>query len=152
MSKLYLDLRALSAVPDPYLATTEDIMSYSGINVGNFAFRHALKSLININEYKVVDYPAFNQAVAKEQPKSVVISCANWLCALNSMKSQMLFGRIWKVIRPEKLSAVCLSHNQRSIFADMIFTLQPKLKPFLRIVMVKGGANPIQPLNYKSVF
>jgi hypothetical protein len=80
MSKLYLDLRALSAVPDPYLATTEDIMSYSGINVGNFAFRHALKSLINIEEYTVVDYPAFNQAVAKEQPKSVVISCANWLC------------------------------------------------------------------------
>jgi hypothetical protein len=80
MSKLYLDLRALSAVPDPYLATTEDIMSYSGINVGNFAFRHALKSLINIEEYTVVDYPAFNQAIAKEQPKSVVISCANWLC------------------------------------------------------------------------
>jgi hypothetical protein len=80
MSKLYLDLRALSAVPDPYLATTQDIMSYSGVNVGNFAFRHALKSLINIEEYTVVDYPAFNQTVAKEQPESVVISCANWLC------------------------------------------------------------------------
>jgi hypothetical protein len=80
MSKLYLDLRALSAVPDPYLATTQDIMSYSGVNVGNFAFRHALKSLINIEEYTVVDYPGFNQAVAKEQPESVVISCANWLC------------------------------------------------------------------------
>jgi hypothetical protein len=80
MSKLYLDLRALSAVPDPYLATTQDIMRYSGINVGNFAFRHALKSLINIEEYDVVDYPSFNLAVAKEQPQSVVISCANWLC------------------------------------------------------------------------
>jgi hypothetical protein len=81
MSKLYLDLRALSAVPDPYLATTQDIMSYSGANVGNFAFRHALKSLINIEDYQVVDYTGFNHAVAKEKPQSVVISCANWLCA-----------------------------------------------------------------------
>lgn len=81
MNKLYLDLRTVSSVPNPYKATTADIMSFSGANVGNFAFRHALKSLININEYKTVDYNGFNQELTKQQPESVVISCANWLCA-----------------------------------------------------------------------
>jgi hypothetical protein len=73
MNKLYLDLRTVSSVPNPYQATTADMMSFSGANIGNFAFRHALKSLININEYKAVDYSGFNQALTKQQPESIFI-------------------------------------------------------------------------------
>ena len=81
MKKLYLDLRTVSSVPNAYQATAAEMMSYSGANIGNFAFRHALTSLINLNEYMPVDYSEFNMAVAKQKPESVVISCANWLCA-----------------------------------------------------------------------
>jgi hypothetical protein len=55
-------------------------MSNSGANIGNFAFRHALKTMINIGEYIPVTYSSFNRIAQDTKPESVVISCANWLC------------------------------------------------------------------------
>ncbi len=90
MIKLYLDLRAVSAVPNPYNVSSTELMSYSGANIGNFAFRHALKSLIELKDYIPVDYNGFNQAIIKQPAESVVISCANWLCTTEQYEKSNL--------------------------------------------------------------
>ncbi len=81
MNKLFLDLKVVSSIPNAYLENTTEIMGFSGANIGNFAFRHALSLMAETSDYKSVNYSDFNKIVDIEQPASVIISCANWLCA-----------------------------------------------------------------------
>ena len=80
MSKLYLDLSHLSAVPNAYQANSKDLVGFTGANIGNYAFRHALKSIVDgIEEYKPITNGDINSELAQEQPEKVIISCASWL-------------------------------------------------------------------------
>ena len=80
MNKLYLDLRYISCVPDAYKANSSLLMSFTGANTGNYAFRHALKSLVHdIEGYKTITNSDINSELANGQPESVLMSCANWL-------------------------------------------------------------------------
>lgn len=82
MSNFFLDLKVISSIRNSYLEDTKGLMQYSGENIGNFAFRHALNLMIEITSYKSVAYDEINRAInSSQQPSSVVISCANWLCA-----------------------------------------------------------------------
>lgn len=81
MKKIYLDLRVISAVRDAYTQNSQGLMQLSGANIGNYAFRHGLSSLTDLSAYSVMAYTEAKQAIALEQPKSVLVSCANWLSA-----------------------------------------------------------------------
>ena len=81
MKKLYLDLRVVSSIPTAYLENAKTLAQYSGANTGNFAFRHALRTLFDIGSYYPTNYPEFSRMIAIEQPDSVIVSCANWLCS-----------------------------------------------------------------------
>jgi hypothetical protein len=82
MAKVYLDLKIISAVPNAYKCSADELMAFSGLNIGNYAFRHALHSLVdNINDYIPMTYPQLNELVSREPIEQVVVSCANWLSA-----------------------------------------------------------------------
>mgnify|MGYP003674674673 CR=1 FL=1 len=82
MAKVYLDLKTVSSIPNAYKCSADEIMAYSGLNIGNFAFRHALHSLLeDIGEYTPLAWQQLNELIAKEPIEQVIVSCANWLCA-----------------------------------------------------------------------
>jgi hypothetical protein len=92
MNKYYLDLREISSVSNAYSQSSNQIMSITGLNIGNFAFRHALRSMLSINEYEVVDYSLFNKALDDGvNPNQLLISCANWLCESEQYEKSNFF-------------------------------------------------------------
>lgn len=80
MSRLYLDLKYISCVPNAYKANSNSLISFTGANTGNYAFRHALKSLVHdIEDFKTISNSEINSELVNGQPESVLMSCANWL-------------------------------------------------------------------------
>ncbi|WP_170125950.1 polysaccharide pyruvyl transferase family protein [Pelagimonas varians] len=82
MTKYYLDLPVLdrTSAVSSYTFSSADIMSASGVNIGNFAFRHALRFIIkDLLSYTVTRYPAYLNAARENKVDSVIVSCANWL-------------------------------------------------------------------------
>ena len=83
MSKnFYLDFSVIDSIKDPYKHNSQSIMSLSGKNIGNFAFRHALKYLTSIDGFSPLTYSLCNQALdSGDNPGKVIMSCANWIGA-----------------------------------------------------------------------
>ncbi len=80
MTKLYLDLSYVSSVPEAYKVDSIAMMQFMGANAGNYAFRHALKSLVvDFEKYKPITNGDINSELTYGQPEKVIISCANWL-------------------------------------------------------------------------
>jgi hypothetical protein len=80
MSRVHLDLKIRSDIPNAYLRPAQEISRLSGLNLGNLAFRHALKSIVqDLSEYEPLDYPGFRKRLEEERVDDVIVSCANWL-------------------------------------------------------------------------
>ena len=78
--KLYLDMLNISTIPDAWRGTADDIMRLSGHNLGNFAFRHALYTLLeDLADFAPVTYSHYDAATKDRAPDHVIASCANWL-------------------------------------------------------------------------
>lgn len=82
MPKYYLDLPVLDRT-DPnatYRLSSKDIMDCTGQNIGNFAFRHALRYIVNdLDSYVLCRYPEYISAASSGKVDSTIVSCANWL-------------------------------------------------------------------------
>lgn len=80
MQRLYLDLQHISDVPNAYRRNAEAVSDLSGLNLGNYAFRHALKFIVgDLWSYRPVAYPQFLLAVTQTPVERILISAANWL-------------------------------------------------------------------------
>lgn len=80
MVKLYFDMLEVDAVHTPHRATSQDILKITGYNIGNFAFRHALRHIIDdLDTYVPVDYHSFKKRPDRYETSQLLISCANWL-------------------------------------------------------------------------
>ncbi|NQZ03480.1 polysaccharide pyruvyl transferase family protein [Idiomarina sp.] len=79
--KIYLDLDEIDSIKTPYVQSSSDIMKITGNNIGNFAFRHALRFLVKeIESYKVVNWGDARRLINEEvRVEKVILSCANWL-------------------------------------------------------------------------
>ncbi len=78
--KLYLDLDNVSAIPDAWQHRSDDLMRLSGINLGNFAFRHALRTVLaDLSAFDPVGYSNYSARTTDEAPEHLIVSCANWL-------------------------------------------------------------------------
>jgi len=64
-----------------YHFSSADIMRMTGVNIGNFAFRHALRYIVDgIDDYVLASYPIYRKAVFDQRDvENTVVSCANWL-------------------------------------------------------------------------
>lgn len=93
MPKYYLDLPVLDRT-DPnasYKKSSADIMSDSGDNIGNFAFRHALRYIVgDLNTYILSRYTAYESAARNGRVESTIVSCANWLGASDQYEQSNL--------------------------------------------------------------
>lgn len=80
MSNYYLDLPVIGEVPEAYLVNSADLMSSTGINIGNLAFRHALRFILtDLDSFLPVRYLAYAQAANRGAVQRTLVSCANWL-------------------------------------------------------------------------
>ena len=80
MQKLYLDLKFTSNIPEAFRKGADELSADSGANLGNFAFRHALKFLIaDFYQYRPVRYIEFAKAATANDVEDAIVSCANWL-------------------------------------------------------------------------
>lgn len=80
MAKYYLDLPCVGEVPNAYRVHSSELMAVSGLNIGNFAFRHALRFIIDdFESYQPVRYPAYQSAAGHGRVERTIVSCANWL-------------------------------------------------------------------------
>lgn len=79
--KIYLDLEQFDSIRDPYTQSSEGIMRVSGFNIGNFAFRHALRFLVpDLEDYRVVNWlEAIKLIDQNVHVEKAILSCANWL-------------------------------------------------------------------------
>ena len=82
MARFYLDLPVLDRTDDlsSYHLNTQEIMSATGENIGNLAFRHALRFIVDdVAARKLVRYPAYLAAARAGDVADTIVSCANWL-------------------------------------------------------------------------
>lgn len=79
--KLYLDLDEIDSIPEAYKKDSSGIMRITGNNTGNFAFRHALRYLIqNIESYKLINWGDARRLIEEGvKADKIILSCANWL-------------------------------------------------------------------------
>ena len=78
-NKYWLDLLGESGVPDAYQYDSDFLMRQSGLNVGNFVFRKAVRSLLsNVSEFQLIDWATASQVDFNDSSQTI-ISCANWL-------------------------------------------------------------------------
>ena len=79
-NNLYLDLNIVDDIPDAYRNDSRSIMQATGDNIGNLAFRHALRFLTDIDNFSPVNYRDVNTIIDNgNTPSSVIISSANWI-------------------------------------------------------------------------
>ena len=82
MTRYYMDLPVLDRT-DPvasYRLDTTELMSVTGQNIGNLAFRHALRFIVDdIAAYRLSRYPGYLAAARAGEISATVVSCANWL-------------------------------------------------------------------------
>lgn len=80
MGKYYLDLPVTGEIPQAYARSAQQIMTATGLNIGNLAFRHALRFILaDLDAYRPVLYPAYHAAGAAGRVEDTIVSCANWL-------------------------------------------------------------------------
>lgn len=80
MKKLHLDLKNVGEVPEAYRYSAEELSKLSGANLGNFVFRHALRSFVrDFTEYEQIDNSELSRLSGKTGVDSIIVSCANWL-------------------------------------------------------------------------
>ena len=78
--RLHLDLRFVSGIPAAYRYGAAELMSVSGVNLGNFAFRHGLPFIFSeFADYRSITYSALLDLAAPGAVDSLLVSCANWL-------------------------------------------------------------------------
>ena len=82
MGKYYLDLSILDRT-DPlaaYRLKSDKIMELTGVNIGNLAFRHALRFVLRDTViYGLADYTRYREATSQGKVSETIVSCANWL-------------------------------------------------------------------------
>lgn len=80
MQRIHLDLRTRSSIPDAYSRCADEVSKASGFNLGNFVFRHALRSLVDgLETFRPVHYVELEELLDGEGVGDTLISCANWL-------------------------------------------------------------------------
>jgi hypothetical protein len=139
MQKLYLDLKYTSEIPGAFKKSADELMADSGVNLGNFAFRHALKFMIqDFYAYRPVRYDEFAAVASANDLEDSIVSCANWL----GLTDQNEASNLNRSIAIEKFNGrvVCFGLGiQASMGAEL-----PKLGPnTLRLAQVLAERAPL---------
>lgn len=134
--KLYLDMLNISTIPNSWQCTSGDIMRLSGINLGNFAFRHALYSLLGeLADFRPVTYSDYDAATKEQAPEHVIVSCANWLGT--SEADERNNGYRAKVLeRARKVTVFGLGGQAPA--GTTTLTLGPNTERMVRVIAARG--------------
>ncbi|MFD2174185.1 polysaccharide pyruvyl transferase family protein [Rhodobacter lacus] len=80
MSKLYLDMPYIGRVTAAYRKPAAELAAVSGMNLGNFVFRHALWNILeDLDTFRPVTGGEYRKIIETDPAERLIISCANWL-------------------------------------------------------------------------
>ena len=104
MNKFWLDLTCDYKVANSYKYDSSYLMSVSGKNIGNFAFRKALESLIaDLHLYQTVNWKDA-QDIQFTDDSETIVTCANWL----GMTDNDEISNLYRAEVIEKISGKCI--------------------------------------------
>ena len=80
MEQYYLDMEVVGEVPLAYRSDSAGLMRLSGRNLGNLAFRHALRTILaDLEAYGPIRSEPYRAAAEQGAVRRAIVSCANWL-------------------------------------------------------------------------
>lgn len=133
MYKLYMDLLYISGIEDAYKCDTDGLMYYSGFNLGNYAFRHGLSKLINVEEHKRVNWRGCREFLSDNGlPSELLLSCANWIG--NSEHEERANGTRFELIKKMDCKTIPISIGVQSHVGVNDFTLGKNTKNLVSLL------------------
>lgn len=124
MVKLYLDMANVSSVPEAYRHGSGAIMNFSGINLGNFAFRHALQYIVgDFKDYLPVNYTQYLDLAVPGAVDRVLVSCANWLGATDDDEKNNAFRTM--VVEKTNANVDCFGLGVQAKSGTKVAQLRP---------------------------
>ncbi len=121
-AKLYLDLPYTSDVPGAVWMDTDGLMDASGANLGNFAFRHALRSIVaGLDDYTRIRWRELPGIAKTSDIDHIVLSCANWL-GLSEQDERANANRT-RAMEATDRPAVCFGLGVQAKLSDELPTL-----------------------------
>lgn len=125
MVKLYLDMENVSSVPEAYRYPSDKIMNFSGINLGNFAFRHALQYIVgDFADHLPVSYTTYLDRAKPGEVDRVLVSCANWLGASDDDEKNNAFRTM--AIEKTNAPVICFGLGVQAKSGTTVAQLRPK--------------------------
>jgi Polysaccharide pyruvyl transferase len=124
LAKIYLDLPYTSEIPGAASQDAAGLMGGSGANLGNFAFRHALRFIVDdLDSYERMTWKDLHRTAKSEDVDHLVLSCANWL-GLSDQDEAANTNRV-RAIEASECRAVCFGLGVQAKLTDELPTLGP---------------------------
>ncbi|MBO6728434.1 MAG: polysaccharide pyruvyl transferase family protein [Maricaulis sp.] len=132
-SKVYLDLPYTTDIPAAFKFDSTGLMDGSGHNLGNFAFRHALRFIVNgLDGYQTMRWRELHERSQEIEIDNIVLSCANWL-GLSDQDEAANKNRT-RAISSVEGQATCFGLGVQAKLTDELPTLRPNTLEFARIL------------------
>lgn len=136
-ARLYLDLPHTSDIPGAAFMDTDGLMDASGANLGNFAFRHALRFIVaGLDDYTRVRWRELPTIANTSAIDHMVLSCANWLGL--SEQDERANGNRVRAMEATDRPAVCFGLGVQAKLTDELPTLGPNTLRFAQILSGRG--------------
>lgn len=132
-NKFYLDLEVIDSIPFAYKKNSQEILQLSGQNIGNLAFRSALKHILpNLNSYSIGSYTTITNALSQgKKIDSILISCANWLGF--SEQDEKSNGYRFSVLERSNARLIPIGLGIQSATADLNLEFGPNTKKLIKL-------------------
>lgn len=138
MSKFYLDLPYTSEVPQAYQYSSAELMEVSGLNIGNYAFRHALRFILSdLDSYTPVRYPEYGDAARNDKVEQTIVSCANWLGTSDQDEASNL-NRV-RAFEASEGPVVCFGLGVQAPASGEIPELRPNTRRLAEVLASKAA-------------
>lgn len=116
---------------------TDGLMDASGANLGNFAFRHALRFIVSgLDDYTKVRWRDLPAIAKTSEIDHVVLSCANWL-GLSEQDERANNNRV-RAIESTDQPAVCFGLGVQAKLTDDLPELGPNTLRLAKALSKRG--------------
>lgn len=131
--KLHMDLLYISGIKDAYKENTDGLMYYSGFNLGNYAFRHGLSKIINVEKHKRINWRGCREFLKENgNPSELLLSCANWIGT--SEHEERANGTRYELIKQMECPTIPVSIGAQSHGSVSDFSLGKNTKNLIALL------------------
>ncbi|MFA0497215.1 polysaccharide pyruvyl transferase family protein, partial [Vibrio sp. 10N.222.54.B11] len=134
-----MDLLYISGIKDAYKENTDGLMYYSGFNLGNYAFRHGLSKMINVEEHKRINWRGCREFLKENgNPSELLLSCANWIGT--SEHEERANGTRYELIKQMECPTIPVAIGAQSHGSVNDFSLGKNTKNLIALLSERSSA------------